>query len=265
MYGISGDILIIVFTSNNVASENIAKALIKNHGFVKTGENEWKAGNVRLIDTKVASVLEIPSDFETDCMIVLSTHRSKIIEKIMTAHYPGNSGAADMGGSPRTLNIAPGSRLKILLQEIKKEADRIGWKTSLEADHHGPTGNVPMIFAEIGSGEEEWKDETAAKAMANAIAACIRRNEVFESFFGVGGGHYPKVFTKIALETPLAIGHIAPKYVIDSLDECMIRQAVEKNVEKITKILVIKDETNVAQKKRINELSKMIGVKCEFI
>ncbi len=268
--------MMILFTSANVASANMARKLIEEHGFEKADGGspqaggmarmeEWRSGAVRLMDTKAPSVLEVPADMDADYAIVLSTHRSKIREKVMTAHLPGNWDSAEMGGSPRTLNTAPASRLKFLIQEIGREAGRIGWKATLEADHHGPTGKTPMIFAEIGSTEEEWKDEEAAGAMARAVMAGIRREGTREAFFGVGGGHYPKDFTRIDMEGDLACGHIAPKYAIDRMDYAMFRQGIERNVEKVSKVLVVKDETNSAQKSKIEGFAATAGVGFELI
>ena len=257
--------MILLFTSSNIASANIARKLIEGHGFVRDGADGWRRGDLRLIDAKTASVLDVPADLDTDCIIVLSTHRSKIEERIMTAHFPGNWGQADMGGAPRTLTYAPASRLKSLFQEIRKEADRIGWNTSLEADHHGPTGRTPMIYAEIGSTEAEWKDEEAAGAMARAIMASLCREERYEAFLGIGGGHYPKTFNGMELDGKLAVGHIAPKYVLDSMDEEMFRQGIERTVEKVSRVLVAKDETNAAQKRKFADLAERNGIACELI
>lgn len=251
-----------------MASANIAERLIARHGFVKSGENEWKRGDARLIDTNAPTVLDVPAGFRTDCLLVLSTHRSKVAGKMLTAHVPGNWAGAGMGGEPRTLNTAPASRLKILLQELAKEAGRIGWPLSLEADHHGPTCGVPILFVEIGNGEKEWADESAAEAVANAVAGFLDRDakhETFETVFGVGGGHYSRTFTRLVLETPLAVGHIAPKYAIDALDEEMFRQAVERNVERVTKVVVAKEETNAAQKEKIRKLAASAGVEVELV
>ena len=256
--------MIIIFTSNNSASKNIAQMLVSEQGFESVEENKWRRGDHTLVDTKAPTVLDVPIEFDTDCIIVLSTHKSKIKEKIFTAHYPGNWSKADLGGKERTLNVASPSRLKILLQEMKKETDKIGWKCGLETDHHGPTGKVPIIFAEIGSGEEEWNDLEAASGMARAISRAIERNERYESFFAVGGGHYPKAFEKMVLEGDLAIGHILPKYSIDDIDEEMFAQAIEKSVDKVVKVIMLK-EANVAQKEKIAALAKKHGIALEMI
>jgi D-aminoacyl-tRNA deacylase len=173
-----------------------------------------------------------------------------------------------MGGEPRTLNMAAASMLKILLQEMQAEGRRIGWPVSLEADHHGPTSGVPILFVEIGNGEDEWRDETAADAVAKAVAVSLDRyakGERFETVFGVGGGHYPRTFTRLVLETQLAVGHILPKYAIESLDEDTFRQAIEKNVEKVVLVLISKDETNAIQKEKVAKLAGRIGVDWKII
>ncbi|MDD5339678.1 MAG: D-aminoacyl-tRNA deacylase [Candidatus ainarchaeum sp.] len=257
--------MMLLFTSQNPASVNIARRLVAGHGFIKAGDG-WERKGVRLIDTKAPTVLDVPTDFETDCLLVLSTHRSKVPGKMLTAHVPGNWGGAEMGGQPRTLNIAAASTLKILLQELKGAGDHIGWPVSLEADHHGPTCKTPILFVEIGNGEAEWADEKAAEAVAGAVAAALDRmakHETFETVFGVGGGHYSKTFTHIVLETPLAVGHILPKYAIEQLDEDTFRQAIEKNVEKVAKVLVAKDETNAAQRERVGALAAKFGIPVE--
>lgn len=257
--------MILLFTSNNIASKNIAKKLIEQYDFRKTRENEWEKEGVRLIETNVPTVLDIPCDFDTDCLIVLSSHKSKKSEKRLTAHVPGNWGDADFGGEPNTLNIVNSSRLKILLEEIKKEGDKIGWNVSLEVDHHGPTCNVPLLFVEIGSTENEWNDEKAAEAMARAVDASLKRNEKYQAFFGIGGDHYAREFTKIVLETELAPGHMAPKYAIDNVNENTFKQAIEKCTDNVVKVIILKKETNSSQKKRIVELCEKFKIEYEMI
>src|SRR4030042_834841 len=141
----AGDGMILLFTSENMASANIAKKLMEEHGFSPSGKDEWRCGALRMIDTHAPTVLEVPSGFDTDCLLVLSTHKSRKEGKALTAHVPGNWGAAEMGGMPKTLNIAPAGRLKVLMQELREEAGRIGWDSSLEADHHGPTCDRPLM------------------------------------------------------------------------------------------------------------------------
>ena len=260
--------MIVLFTSKNIASGNIAKKLIERHGFVSTqNKKQWERESVLLIDTEAPAVIEVPTDFETDCLIVLSTHRSKTPGKMLTAHVPGNWGKAEMGGEPRTLNVAHASMLKALIIALKCEADKISWPVSIEADHHGPTCSVPIIFVEIGNNEEQWGDEQAGEAVADAVAGVLFGEKIApaQTVCGFGGGHYSKRFTTLMIESGYAVGHIAPKYAIDDMGIDMFRQAVEKNVEKASKALILKDETNLAQKEKIKRFAEESGIEVEMI
>jgi len=252
---------ILLFTSNNTASLKIAEKLMENHGFAESGENEWEKNGIRLMDTKAPTILDIPTDFETDYILVLSSHKSRAGEKMLTAHFPGNWGDAKFGGNPKTLNTADGGRIKMLLQELAKANDT-GWPVYMEADHHGPTCSVPMIFVEIGSTEEEWKNENAAAAAASAVDKCLSRNERYESVLGIGGGHYAREFTKMVVEGDYAVGHIAPKYALDALDFGMFRQAIEKNVETVRKVFLLRESTNRKHKREISGFCAELGLEC---
>lgn len=275
----------VLFTPNNTASQNIANELIK-YGFDKTSDNEWRRANVKIIKTNVPSVLEIPTDFDTEFILVLSSHKSVKGGKMLTVHFPGNWNDAKFGGDERTLNIACARMLKMLITELETENRKLKWPLVLEADHHGPTCDVPIMFVEIGSTEEEWKDEDAAKIVAKAVSEFLSKQETENrkpdagnqdaglktgnqqpnTVFAIGGGHYAKEFTEMALdpEMNIAIGHILPKYAIDKLDEDVFRQAIEKNVEKIDKIVMLKESTNVSQKKKIMELAEKYGTEIEM-
>lgn len=250
---------VILFTSNNIASKNIASALIEKHGFREMEENKWEKNRIELIDTKAPSVLDVPTDFDTDYIFVLSSHKSKTGKKMLTAHFPGNWGDAKFGGEPRTLNTAYGSRIKILIEELSK-SNNTGWPVFMEADHHGPTCSIPIIFVEIGSTEDEWKDENAAHVVAEAVDRSLARDEKFESILGIGGGHYAMEFTKMILETDYAVGHIAPKYALDELDEEVFKQAIEKNIESVKKVFILKESTNRKHKRKISEFCSRLGL-----
>jgi len=232
---------VVLYTSKNTASRNIAEE------FGKICPKE-----LELVDTAAESVLDVPTDFDTDYLVVLSSHKSKTAGSMITAHFPGNWGGAGLGGEPNTLNIAYGSRIK----EFIKSTYGKGWPVFMEADHHGPTIDKPIIFVEIGSTEKEWIDKKAAKIVAEGTLAMIKSNKTYESILGIGGGHYTKRFTEFILETEYAVGHIAPKYVIDNLDFGIFKQAIEKNVETVKKVVLLKEETNARQKEKIREFSE---------
>lgn len=250
--------VVILFSSLNPASKNIALNLIRSCPFERRGE-EWFWGNIRLLDTR-SEITEVPTDFDTDYLIVLSSHKAEKKRKMLTAHFPGNWRDAKYGGKPRCLNVAWGSRLKILIEELKK-ANTLGWPIYIEADHHGPLSNLPIIFVEIGSTEEEWKDKRAGLSVALAVKNAVRRNESYRSFFGVGGGHYAIHFTDIVLRSEYAVGHIAPKYVLDDIDLKLFKEAIEKNVERVEDVFVLRKETNTRQRNKIRSFCSLLGIR----
>ncbi|MBI5347577.1 MAG: hypothetical protein HZB66_03130, partial [Candidatus Aenigmarchaeota archaeon] len=183
----------ILYTSNQLASKNLANAL--------------DALGISAIDTKASTVLDVPTDlkvletlragerssallerqrtqfsgsstdFDTDYILVLSSHKSKVPKPMLTMHFPGNWGKAEMGGNAETLNTEYAGKLKQLYLETKKANSAFGlnWEVTIEVDHHGPTAknNVPIIFVEIGSSESEWGNPLAAKVLAHAIKETI--------------------------------------------------------------------------------------------
>jgi len=256
----------ILFTKNNEASAAIAK---------KIGEIAPRPA-IEPIETEAGTVLDVPTGYDTDCIIVLSTHKSRAGSPMLTAHFPGNWDRAGMGGEPRTLNIAHGTLLKKIIRELDAANRKHGlnWPLFIEADHHGPAAKVPIIFVEIGSTEKEWGNEKAAMVVAEAVNNAIAKtksgpdtgNPALETFFGVGGGHYAKEFTKLVLERDdFCMGHICPKYAIESLAEDTFRQAIEKSVEPASRVLVLKESTNSSQKKKVKALCEGFGVGYEEI
>jgi len=239
---------VVFYTSANIASKNIADALFS---FCPRG--------VEITDTKAASVLDLP-EIKSDYAVVLSSHKSKSAGRMITAHFPGNWAKADFGGMPKTLNIACASKLKEFVRSAAKLAAGTGWPVCVEADHHGPTPIKPIIFVEIGSTEAEWNDRRAADIVAEATARMLKSTASYEAAFGVGGGHYAKEFTDILLTSDLAIGHILPKYEIDHIDYDVFSQAIERNVEKVNAVLLLKEQTNLRQKEKIRQFCAMAGI-----
>ena len=67
---------------------------------------------------------------------------------MLTCHAPGNWSNADFGGENKTLNIVPASRLKTIILTMKKlVTERLNeFDVQMEADHHGPTCSVPILY-----------------------------------------------------------------------------------------------------------------------
>jgi D-aminoacyl-tRNA deacylase len=121
-----------------------------------------------------------------------------------------------------------------------KEEMQLEYEVSYECTHHGPSLNVPAMFAELGSSLEQWGDVKAAEAVAHAAVAAISNFDKSEArtVLGIGGPHYNMKFTRMALESQVAFGHMIPKHAIPSIDIEMLRQCVARTLEKTESALL---------------------------
>jgi len=150
-------------------------------------------------------------------------------------HAPGNLGKAELGGLPKRVSVCPASAMKNVLRALTKikEESNLPYEVSYECTHHGPSLDVPAMFVELGSSLEQWKDVKAAEAVAHSAMAAVSEDAEYPVVLGVGGPHYNERFTKIALTTPRAFGHIISKYAAPTIDADTVKQCVQKTVEKV--------------------------------
>ncbi len=168
------------------------------------------------------------SSFNVDLWIFGSRHKSESGTKTLTAHPPGNWKEAKYGGNPEEMAFCDPNTIKNALLGLKS-ANLDGYDVSLEVTHHGPTSlKKPVLFVEIGSDEEAWKDPLAIEAAGNAILATFKPDGPFRCGVGFGGGHYAPGFTELVLKTDCAIGHITPKY--REFDEKTVKESINKTI-----------------------------------
>jgi len=125
--------------------------------------------------------------------------------------------------------------MKNSLLEMAKLTDEQGldYKVSYECTHHGPSLNAPAMFAELGSSPKQWKDTKAAEVVAHAAVAAISNRSDYSVALGIGGPHYNNQFTRMALSTQRAFGHIIPKYALPEVDAEIIEQCVKRTLETV--------------------------------
>jgi len=219
---------------------NIKSALFSLLQPEEKGEGLWSAQDFDIAEYS-GSIIEIVPERDAEYYIFASTHKSKSNSKSLTVHTPGNWNAADMGGLPRTLNIALPIQLKAAAQKMAQLAPSLpGWQVSVEVDHHGPTLSRPVMFAEIGSTEAEWSVPEAGKIVAEAIVAAIRCRESYPVKIGFGGTHYAPKFTPKITGGQEAFGHLVSGYSLERAapDEEMVMQAFSKNSPKAAGAMV---------------------------
>lgn len=233
----------ILCSAADQASMNIRENLIALHDWVHDGE-VYESDECRIVTVEKLHIFCDRIDFElekrglpTDMIIFASKHKSDNGQRLFSAHFTGNVGDAKFGGNPREFAPAASQALKSFLKSVRDLATGTDYEVSMESTHHGPTAlYVPSIYVEIGSGVAEWVDRDAGRIVASAILSiCMNSAGPREPesaapvAVGFGGGHYAPRQTKLIFETGITFGHNFPKYQLDSLDDGLIREAIEKS------------------------------------
>lgn len=186
------------------------------------------------IDTEVHDQLHL----DPQIAVFLSRHRSKMEEPTLTVHPIGNYGDAEFGGRPRTLIPAAPRYMAHLLRLIKKHLQKtdLQYHVCYEVTHHGPYLNIPTLFAEVGSTEQQWRQKKPAEIIATSLLELLSTYKYEQDFsttipvlLGIGGGHYAPRFTDVVFERNVAFGHMIPSYQIDAgvINAEMIERAME--------------------------------------
>jgi len=243
---------LIIANKNDIAGVNIAKKILENHKFNKskkhaddevTYETEINKERIILMFTNVDLLYEenIFKKLDPELIICVSKHSSEKGTKVLTVHPSGNIAEAKFGGFPRNVSISAPAEMKQILIFLLEEAEKMNlkeYKVSYEATHHGPTVDYPLMFVEVGSKPEEWRDENAAEAAAKAVLNMLKQHPTHHiNILGVGGGHYCPKFTKIGLETEFAPGHIISKHNTKHVDKYIFNLLIEKTLGKVNQVL----------------------------
>jgi len=176
--------------------------------------------------------MERPADAfgDVDLLVFASKHAGET-GPLLTAHHTGNLGPADHGGDPNDLARACPNAQARVLDALDEHAPE-GYDVGMECTHHGPTDvGAPSMFVEVGSGQREWDDPDAARAVARAILELrgvapdrdpedgagddSRRRHLV----GIGGGHYAPRFERVVRETDWAVGHVAADWGLAALGD----------------------------------------------
>jgi len=234
----------IISSTKDPASVNIKETLLNDFEFVIL-ENKFENNDVYgyLIDDKDIKLYTIDSELiftddldkkiNADMFIFLSKHKATDGRASLTCHPIGNFGNNEKGGKENTLCTCPSSLLKEILIELTKNVQETEYEATLEATHHGPFMEKPLLFFELGSTEKHWNDKNGAKIYVTTLMNVLRNeNKTYESVFVIGGSHYSHVGNKTMLKSDFTVGHIMPKHNFENLDENMLKQAMEKIIPK---------------------------------
>ncbi|WP_435195740.1 D-aminoacyl-tRNA deacylase [Natronomonas sp. EA1] len=168
---------------------------------------------------------------DPDLLVFASKHAGDT-GKLLTVHPTGNFGPADYGGDPNALARAAPNAQKRALEALTEHAPE-GYETGIECTHHGPTDiDVPSMFVELGSAEEQWNDPAGAEAVARAILDLDVEPDTDRALVGFGGGHYCPRFERVVRETDWAVGHVAADWGLQAMGDPRENRVVEAAFER---------------------------------
>lgn len=267
-----------IASKKDLAGMNIATQLIEKYCFKKTEELFFdnpvytqeihnKQTKLLFIENDVVDTQFFDSFFSPELFIFLSRHSSAKGIPTLSVHTPGNLSEARFGGEPGKVSISPASAMKNALLEMSRltKERELEFEVSYECTHHGPSLNSPTMFVELGSSSKQWKNVKAAEVVADSAVAALSNFTSYNVNLGIGGPHYNSKFTKLALQSDRAFGHMIPKYALSNLDLDVIKQCVEKTLETVDTVVLDWKGIKGEYKKKIIELVTEIGLVYEKI
>ncbi len=263
---------LIVCSTEDLASQNIKLNLID-----LLDPDERKVGDYAFYEADDIGIIEINerliyADYLDERLrklglrfeeiLFASRHSSKDKRKIFSVHVSGNVATADYGGKPYSLAKPSPIRIKNYVLALKEKLDRkLEFQFTLEVTHHGPSEiSTPSAFYEIGSTEEEWKDEVAGRIVAESMIEAVRdpRSD-WQIAVGVGGTHYAPRQTEIILTTTFTFGHNFAKYTFEGLNKDILMKAVE--ISNAEYIVIDEKSTTSAIKSLVREVADELGIR----
>lgn len=181
---------------------------------------------IHLFADDVDQLVERECGISVDEVIFLSRHKAASGIATLTVHPIGNYTAADHGGRGGQLVLSTPRTMTGLLRQLFDRVGTLPFKVSFEATHHGPFLNKPTCFIEIGSSENEWGHEGAAKAIAGSIMDLQMNDDPIA--IGIGGGHYAPRFSELCLAKKIAFGHMVPNHAIEKAGDEAAREMIQK-------------------------------------
>ncbi len=230
---------LILTSQDDLASLNIREKLFSLDGWKKIGVFQnfpvYRNDRYYMVHIKGPKIYAENVDREIreklgikfENIIVASKHRSAAEIKSLTVHPIGNWGPAEYGGNEHTVVYTNPHLMTQALRILKKMNNLSEYTVAFEATHHGPYLETPTFFIEIGSTEEEWRDDRTGEIIAKTILQLEERE--YTPILGIGGGHYMPRLTDVALQYKVSVGHMIPSYAVDYIDNEVVKMACERS------------------------------------
>jgi D-aminoacyl-tRNA deacylase len=273
--------ILLAASSKDVAGLNITRQVLDHYPFKITGKAfqgnpvysttvNGKEVTLIVLKEETINAQHLTDSFpEASLIIFISRHSSASGKPTLSVHTPGNIGTAEFGGLPKQVSVSPAAAMQDALKALWyfKEGMNLNYEVSYECTHHGPSLNTPTMFVELGSSEKQWRDSKAAEAVAHTAMSAIGKFEASEqtAVLGIGGTHYNERFTRMALEDKAVFGHMISKHAVPLVDAEMLRQCVEKTLERVNCALLDWKGIKSADKPQLLKALKEIGLPCKKV
>jgi len=241
--------ILLVASKKDDAGLSITRQVLDHYPFKVTGTTfqknpvyqaqvNKKEITLILLNEETIHAQHLTDSFAKPSLIVfISRHSSTSGKPTLSVHTPGNIGPAEFGGLPKQISVSPAVAMRDALKALAffKEGMQLDYEVSYECTHHGPSLNAPTMFVELGSSPKQWRDLKAAEAVAHAAMSAIGKFTVSDetAVLGLGGTHYNQRFTNMTLDDETVFGHMIAKYAVPLVDAGMLRQCLEKTLEKV--------------------------------
>lgn len=215
----------IVISRPDEASRRIGEHLRSLADWSSVDDGALRAGDFELreFDDWHLELDGVAEEFTDPDLIVFASRHSGDSGRLLSAHFTGNFGEAEHGGTARDLATPAPWAHKRVIGSLRTHAPD-GWDVAMECTHHGPTTvGAPSMYVELGSNEAQWQSDAGAEAVAksilelgdgDALASTADRNRVVVGF---GGNHYAPRPTRLLAETDVAFGHVAADWSLEEL------------------------------------------------
>lgn len=179
----------IISSTKDKASVNIKENLINNfsfneseeqfdnnniYEFAKNKNNAINNKNIKLytINSELIFTDNLDKKINADIFVFVSKHRAQEDRASLTCHAIGNFGKAEHGGKDNALCYSNPILLKKIFIEFNNNAKE-PYEATLEATHHGPYMEKPVLFVELGSNEKYWKDVEGGLLVAKSLVGAL--------------------------------------------------------------------------------------------
>jgi D-aminoacyl-tRNA deacylase len=251
---------VLICSLNDAAGTNIRERLFDLHGYSEFRNEFFDGSPVHTLTPPSDNILLVSSqkdivyveglderfgkdDPDSTRYVFISRHRAESGIPSLTAHFTGNLGpTADFGGRPEEVARHSPALLKNYLLALNSHHSEIPqqYNITLEATHHGPTDlGSSVLFVELGSTEDQWRDVDTARVIAKSLLEALTSKKTFSKCgIGIGGTHYPEKLNNMILETETALSVIIPKYALEYLDSKLLDQIMQKSDQEVTAALL---------------------------